>query len=59
MHVNEVGAMTGTLGANTMWDQMPFMAELKLVKKALMPTGIQHMELKVTIFSASKTILST
>jgi hypothetical protein len=30
-----------------------------MVKKALMPTGIQHMELKVTIFSASKTILST
>ena len=28
MHVNEVGAMTGTLGANTMWDQMPFMAGL-------------------------------
>jgi hypothetical protein len=41
--------MTGTLGANTMWDQMPFMAGLKLVRKALMPTGIQHMELKVDV----------
>jgi hypothetical protein len=29
--------MTGTLGANAMWDWMPFMAGLKLVKKALMP----------------------
>jgi hypothetical protein len=44
--LTEWGAMTGTLGANAMWDWMPFMAGLKLVKKALMPTGIQHMELK-------------
>jgi hypothetical protein len=27
--------MTGTLRANTMWDWMPFMAGLKLVRKAL------------------------
>jgi hypothetical protein len=40
------GAMTGTLGANAIWDRMPFMAGLKLVRKALMPTGIQYMELK-------------
>jgi hypothetical protein len=41
--------MTGTLGANAVWDWMPFMAGLKLVRKALMPTGIQHMELKVDV----------
>jgi hypothetical protein len=38
--------MTGTLGANAMWDRMLFMTGLKFMKKALMPTGIQHMELK-------------
>jgi hypothetical protein len=42
--------MTGTLGANAIWDRMPFMAGLKLVRKALMPTGIQYMELKGTWF---------
>jgi hypothetical protein len=46
--IAEWGAMTGTLGANAVWDWMPFMAGLKLVRKALMPTGIQHMELKDT-----------
>jgi hypothetical protein len=37
----EWGAMTGTLRANAVWSWMPFMAGLKLVRKALTPTGIR------------------
>ncbi len=48
MHVNEVGAMTGTLGANAVWDWMPFMAGLN-GEEGPMPTGIQHMELKAQL----------
>jgi hypothetical protein len=42
--------MTGTLRANAAWDRMPYMAGLKLVRKALMPTGIRYMELKEVVY---------
>jgi hypothetical protein len=50
--LTEWGAMTGTLRANAVWDWMPFMAGLKLVRKALHAHrnpahGVEkHMELK-------------